>query len=130
MPNASAVCANLAKSKASIITNAGEREQAQEGIEAIIEENKVAAKTERDEYLEIVLDCISSYEHNQDLYKEGLPPPQSLSLDNPDSLRHLREDGFKGSEQRQIRLVKSATFKIQPKKGQPNLLMKRLSTHR
>ena len=105
------------------ITNAGEREQAQEGIEAIIEENKVAAKTERDEYLEILLDCIASYEHNQDLYKEGLPAPQSLSLDNPDSLRHLREDGFKGSEQRQIRLVKSATFKIQPKAGQPNLLM-------
>jgi hypothetical protein len=40
-----------------------------------------------------------------------------------ESLTHLREDGFKGSKQRQIRLVKSATFRIRPRTGQPNLLM-------
>ncbi len=105
------------------ITNEGERDQARETIAAINEENEGAAKTERDEYLEILIDCINSYEHNQDLYKEGLPAPQNLALDNPDSLRHLREDGFKGSEQRQIRLIKSATFKIHPQPDQPSLLM-------
>jgi hypothetical protein len=47
----------------------------------------------------------------------------SLMLDDENSLKHLREDGFKGSEQRQIRLIKSATFRIVPKAGQPNLLM-------
>ncbi len=46
-----------------------------------------------------------------------------MTLDDETSLKHLREDGFKGSDQRQIRLVKSATFRIHPKAGQPNLLM-------
>jgi Fe-S cluster assembly ATPase SufC len=105
------------------ITNDAEREQARETIAAITEENKGAAKTERDEYLEILIDCANSYEHNQDLYKDGPPAPQSLILDNEDSLRHLREDGFKGSEQRQIRLIKSATFRIHPRPDMPNLLM-------
>ncbi len=105
------------------ITNDAEREQARETIAAIMEENKGAAKTERDEYLEILIDCANSYEHNQDLYKDGPPAPQSLILDNEDSLRHLREDGFKGSEQRQIRLIKSATFRIHPRPDMPNLLM-------
>ncbi|MCP4363241.1 MAG: GTPase RsgA [Chloroflexi bacterium] len=105
------------------ITNAGEREQALDDIKAIAEEAEGAAKTERDEYLDILVDCINSYENNKDLFKAGTPPPQSLILDDEDSLRHLREDGFKGSNQRQIRLIKSATFKIQPRTGQPNLLM-------
>ncbi len=105
------------------ITNDAEREQARETIAAIMEENKGAAKTERDEYLEILIDCANSYEHNQDLYKDGPPAPQSLALDNEDSLRHLREDGFKGSERRQIRLIKSATFRIHPRPDVPNLLM-------
>jgi len=105
------------------ITNDAEREQARETIAAIMEENKGSAKTERDEYLEILIDCANSYEHNQDLYNDGPPAPQSLILDNEDSLRHLREDGFKGSEQRQIRLIKSATFRIHPRPDMPNLLM-------
>lgn len=105
------------------ITNEAERDQARETIANINEENQGSAKTERDEYLEILIDCLASYENNQDLYKEGLPAPQSLALDNPDSLRHLREDGFKGSDQRQIRLIKSATFKIHPHPDQPSLLM-------
>ncbi|MCP5099501.1 MAG: hypothetical protein GY943_28430, partial [Chloroflexi bacterium] len=90
----------------------------------IIEAGEANAKTERDEYLEILLDCISSYENNKTLFKAGTPPPQSLALENEDSLTHLREDGFKGSNQRQIRLIKSATFKIAPPAaGQPDLLM-------
>ncbi|MFQ5419779.1 MAG: dynamin family protein, partial [Anaerolineae bacterium] len=105
------------------ITNSGEREQAQGDIKTIIEESQDAAKTERDEYLEILLDCIASYENNKTLFKSGTPPPQSLALDDENSLKHLREDGFKGSDQRQIRLVKSAAFKIKPRAGQPNLLM-------
>jgi GTPase SAR1 family protein len=105
------------------ITNQGEREQAQADIKAIIEETEGHAKTERDEYLEILLDCIHSYENNAELFKAGTPPPMSLMLDDENSLKHLREDCFKGSEQRQIRLIKSATFRIVPKAGQPNLLM-------
>jgi hypothetical protein len=106
------------------ITNSGEREQARKDIEALEESRKEQAKTESDEYLDILLDCIESYENNKDLYKNGgTPPPVSLQLDNEESLKHLREDGFKGSNQRQIRLIKSATFRIKPKTGQSNLLM-------
>ncbi|MCL4804902.1 MAG: dynamin family protein [Anaerolineae bacterium] len=105
------------------ITNSGEREQARKDIEALQESRKDQARMERDEYLEILLDCIDSYENNKALYKEGTPPPVSLMLENEDSLKHLREDGFKGSQQRQIRLIKSATFRIQPRTGVPNLLM-------
>jgi hypothetical protein len=105
------------------ITNDGEREQAREAIEEIMAANQENAKTERDEYLEILIDCIDSYEHNQELYKDGQPAPLNLALDKEESLKHLREDGFKGSSQRQIRLIKSATFRIKPRAGQPNLLM-------
>jgi hypothetical protein len=105
------------------ITNDGEREQAREAIEEIMAANQESAKTERDEYLEILIDCIDSYEHNLDLYKDGQPAPLNLALDKEESLKHLREDGFKGSSQRQIRLIKSATFRIKPRNGQPNLLM-------
>lgn len=105
------------------ITNEGEREQAAADIKQIVEDTKDNAKTERDEYLEILLDCITSYDNNKELFKIGTPPPQNLALDNPDSYKHLREDSFKGSNQRQIRLIKSATFRIQPRAGQPNLLM-------
>lgn len=105
------------------ITNSGEREQARKDIVALMEAGKENAKTERDEYLEILIDCLDSYEHNKELFKAGTPPPQNLTLDDENSLRHLREDGFKGSQQRQIRLIKSATFRIHPRSGQPNLLM-------
>lgn len=96
------------------ITNSGEREQALADIKAINEAGVDNAKTGRDEYLDILVDCIHSYENNKELFKAGTPPPQSLTLDDEESLKHLREDGFKGSDKRQIRLVKSATFKIQP----------------
>lgn len=105
------------------ITNSGEREQARKDIEELEESRKDLAKTERDEYLDILLDCIDSYENNKELYKSGAPAPISLPLENEESLKHLREDGFKGNKQRQIRLIKSATFRIKPKTGQPNLLM-------
>ena len=105
------------------ITNDGEREQAEEDIKALIEETSDTAKTERDEYLEILLDCIYSYENNKELYKADTPPPVSLSLEDENSLKHLREDAFKGSDLRQIRLIKSATFRIHPQPGVPNLLM-------
>lgn len=113
----------LAETDSFDITNDAEREQATEDIKALFEEGQDAAKTERDEYLEILVDCIRSYENNKTLYKAGTPPPQNLSLESEESLKHLREDGFKGSDERQIRLVKSATFKIHPKTGRPNLLM-------
>jgi energy-coupling factor transporter ATP-binding protein EcfA2 len=105
------------------ITNDAEREQVADDIKGIVEESKEESKTERDEYLEILLDCIHSYENNKTLFKAGTPPPQSLSLNDEESLKHLREDGFKGSDQRQIRLIKSASFKIHPHAGQPDLLM-------
>lgn len=105
------------------ITNDGEREQALTTVKGVIEGNQGQAKTERDEYLEILIDCIHSYDNNKELFKAGTPPPISLPLENEESLKHLREDGFKGSNQRQIRLIKSATFRIVPRTGVPNLLM-------
>jgi hypothetical protein len=106
------------------ITNRAEREQARADITAIIEEGRENAKTERDEYLEILIDCIDTYEVHDEMFQNGPPPPQTLPLDDEQSLMHLREDGFKGSKnQRQIRLVRSASFRIHPRAGQPNLLM-------
>lgn len=105
------------------ITNTGEREQAKKDIVELEESRKDAAKAERDEYLDIILDCIESYENNKELYKEGTPSPVNLPLEKEESLKHLREDSFKGSNQRQIRLIRSATFRIHPKTGVPNLLM-------
>ena len=46
------------------IINDGEREQAREAIQQIMTDEAENAKTERDEYLEILIDCIDSYEHN------------------------------------------------------------------
>ncbi len=107
------------------ITNTAEREQARESIGDIFEEGKENAKTERDEYLEILVDCIRTYEAHEDMYQNGAAPaPQNLPLADDQSLYHLREDGFKGKpQQRQIRLVRSATFRIKPRAGMPNLLM-------
>jgi hypothetical protein len=105
------------------ITNDGERDQARKDIMALEESRKDQAKAERDEYLDILLDCIDSYDNNKELFKAGTPPPISLPLENEESLKHLREDGFKGSQQRQIRLIKSATFRVHPRPGVPNLLM-------
>jgi hypothetical protein len=106
------------------ITNQAEREQARADIAAIDEEGRDNAKTERDEYLDILIDCIDTYEAHDELFQNGPPPPQTLPLDDPDSLLHLREDGFKGNKnQRQIRLVRSATFRVHPRAGVPNLLM-------
>lgn len=106
------------------ITNKGEREQAEETIRALLETGRDNAKTERDEYLEILLDCINTYEVQEDLFQNGPPEPRSLPLEDADALKHLREDGFKGSpERRMIRLIRSATFRVRPRAGQPNLLM-------
>ncbi|MEM9775594.1 MAG: dynamin family protein [Chloroflexota bacterium] len=105
------------------ITNSGEREQARFDIEGILEANRDAAKTERDEYLEILIDCLATYNNHQNLFESDQPAPAVFDLNDETALTHLREDGFKDSDQRQILLVKSATFKIQPKDGVPNLLM-------
>ncbi|HZD11755.1 MAG TPA: dynamin family protein [Candidatus Binatia bacterium] len=106
------------------ITNKGEREQAGETIRELLESSRDNAKTERDEYLEILLDCINTYEVQKDLFQNGPPVPQILPLDDEESLKHLREDGFKASpDRRKIRLIRSATFRIRPRAGQPNLLM-------
>ncbi len=113
----------LAEIESFDITNDAEREQGRELIEATNESTRDEAKTEQDEYLEILIDCIDTYEANKNLFQNGPPAPQSFDLDNEDALTHLREDGFKGSKKRQIRLVKSATFKVQPRAGQANLLM-------
>ncbi|GAB4162604.1 MAG: hypothetical protein Fur0021_36970 [Candidatus Promineifilaceae bacterium] len=105
------------------ITNDEERKQAQTAIAGIIEASRNEAKTERDEYLEILLDCISTYEQHRALYANGVAAPRSLPLDSENALKNLREDGFKGSSERQIRLVRSATFKIHPRSGIPDILM-------
>ena len=105
------------------ITSSGERDQARYDIEGILEANRDAAKTERDEYLEILIDCLQTFENHQNLFEMDQPAPAVYDLADETALTHLREDGFKGSAQRQIRLVKSATFKIKPKDGVANLLM-------
>jgi hypothetical protein len=105
------------------ITNNGERGQGRSYIENLQEESREEAKTEQDEYLEILIDCIETFEAQKELFTNGPPPSKAYPLDNVEALTHLREDGFKGSDKRQIRLVKSATFKILPRSGQPNLLM-------
>ncbi len=105
------------------ITNDGERDQAREAIKQIMAGNADSAKTERDEYLEILIDCVDTYSNHKDLYKSGPPAPLSLPLEG-DALIHLREDGYKGhNKKRQIRLVRSATFRIHPRPDQSNLLM-------
>jgi len=114
----------LAELDAFDVTNDGERELAEQGIKDIMEAGRENAKTERDEYLEIILDCISTFESHQEIFKGDKPDPQVLNLADADSLKHLREDGFKGnSNQRQIRLVRSATFRVHPRPGMPNLLL-------
>lgn len=113
----------LAEIDAFDVTNEGEREQALESINAMVDEGREDAKTEQDEYLEILIDCINTYEAYKDLFKNGPPPSQTFTMDNEEALTHIREDGFKGSNKRQIRLIKSATFKLQPQTGKPNLLM-------
>lgn len=96
------------------ITNDAEREQAQSDINDRLAANADVAKTEQDEYLDILLDCISTYENHAQLMKSEMPPPAIYPLSNEEAYTHLREDGFKGSSTRQIRLIKSATFKIKP----------------
>ncbi|HSH03925.1 MAG TPA: dynamin family protein [Anaerolineae bacterium] len=105
------------------ITNAGEREQARADIAAIQEAAREEAKTDRDEYIDILIDCLDTFENHQELFKADSPPPQLFDLNDPTALEHLREDGYKGSDQRQIRIVRSATFKIHPHPDNPNLLM-------
>ena len=53
------------------ITNDGERDQARKDIMALEESRKDQAKAERDEYLDILLDCIDSYDNNKELFKAG-----------------------------------------------------------
>jgi len=114
----------LAEIESFDITNDAERRQAREAIEGMQDEGRESAKSERDEYLEIVIDCINTYEAQEDLFQNGPPPPRRLPLEDEQSLVYLREDGFKGDRQkRQIRLVRSATFRIHPRPGRPNLLM-------
>ena len=106
------------------ITNKAEREQAHDSINEMLDTSRDNAKTERDEYLEILLDCINTFEIHKELFQNGPPAPETLTLDDEESLKHLREDGFKGSpDRRKIRLIRSATFRIKPRAGQPNLLM-------
>ena len=112
------------------ITNEGERNIARDAINAAITNGRELAKTERDEYLEILLDCIATYENHRELMKADTPPPMDFRLDDESALLHLREDGYKGSDQRQIRLVRSATFRIHPPADKPNLLMNGFFAHR
>lgn len=105
------------------ITNDGERDVALASIQNILTQNRESAKTERDEYLEILLDCIATYENHRELFKADTPPPQVYTLDQTDVYKHLREDGFKGSAERQIRLIKAATFRIHQRTDQPDLLL-------
>lgn len=97
------------------ITNDGERTMATNLINKLMTANMDKAKTEVDEYYEILLDCIVTYDNNAELFKADTPLPQTYDIANENAYKHLREDGFKGSSQRQIRLVKSATFRIHPK---------------
>jgi hypothetical protein len=105
------------------ITNDAEREQAQESIDEMIDDGRDDAKTEQDEYFEILLDCISTFESRKDLFQDGPPPPSVHSIDDIEALTHIREDGYKGNDKRQIRLIRAATFRIHARDDMPNLLM-------
>jgi len=105
------------------INNDAEREQARLSIEEMKDDARDDAKTEQDEYFEIILDCIDTYESKKDLFQDGPPPTKAFTIDDENALTHLREDGFKGSGQRQIRLIRSATFRVHPRDDFPNLLM-------
>ena len=105
------------------VTNDAEREQARTSIEEMMEDSRDDAKTEQDEYLEILIDCIETFETRKELFQDGPPPSISFAIDDEKALTHLREDGYKGSNQRQIRLIRSATFRIQARDDFPNLLM-------
>jgi hypothetical protein len=105
------------------IADDGERALALETIQSQLDGDRQEAKTERDEYLEILVDCVRTFEAQRGLFQNGPPPSRSYSLDDEEALTHLREDGFKGSAKRQIRLVKSATFRLRPTAGRPDLLM-------
>jgi len=105
------------------VTNDAEREQARTLINEMMEEGRDDAKTEQDEYLEILVDCIHTFETKKELFQNGPPPTKSFAIDDEEALTHLREDGFKGNNKRQIRLIRSATFRIQARDDFPNLLM-------
>ncbi|MGB3715326.1 MAG: dynamin family protein [Candidatus Promineifilaceae bacterium] len=105
------------------INNDAEREQARLLIEETMEEGRDDAKTEQDEYFEILIDCIETFESKKELFQNGPPPSKSFSIDDDEALTHIREDGFKGSGKRQIRLLRSATFRIHARDNFPNLLM-------
>jgi len=105
------------------VTNDAEREQARTLINEMMEEGRDDAKTEQDEYLEILVDCIHTFETKKELFQNGPPPTKSFAIDDEEALTHLREDGFKGNDKRQIRLIRSATFRIQARDDFPNLLM-------
>ena len=70
----------LAELDAFDVTNKGERELAEQSIKDIMEAGRENAKTERDEYLEIILDCISTFEAHQSIFKNDTPDPQVLNL--------------------------------------------------
>jgi ABC-type glutathione transport system ATPase component len=80
----------LAETEGFDITNEVEREQARDAIDQLIEDAREDAKTERDEYLEILIDCLNTYESNEGLFQNGPPTPQSFTLDNEEALTHLR----------------------------------------
>jgi hypothetical protein len=105
------------------VSNDAEREQARILIEEMKDEGRDDAKTEQDEYFEILLDCIDTFEAKKDLFQNGPPPSTSFAIDDQEALTHIREDGNKGSQKRQIRLIRSATFRIHARDDFPNLLM-------
>ncbi|MGH2537336.1 MAG: dynamin family protein [Candidatus Promineifilaceae bacterium] len=105
------------------ITSPAERDAVRQAIGEEQAAGREESKAERDEYLDILLDCIQNFEANQDMYAEDPPATRTFSIGDPDALTHLREDGFKGSERRLIRLIRSATFHIRPQAGKPDMLM-------
>ena len=105
------------------ITDDAERDIALNKVRQLLEANRDSAKTEQDEYYGILLDCIATYENNKELFKTDTPAAQEYTLNDEDGYLHLREDSFKGTSQRQIRIIKSATFRIHPPSDQPNLLL-------
>lgn len=131
------ICAQ-AKVDSFDIRNNGERDNALIAIRNLELEISQEARGETNEYLDILKDCITTYSLYKDRIENGElkervfypiddtyqawreEPP---GLDKIDPIEAVREDGYKGKRQRQIRLIKSATFKIDNFADNSNLLM-------
>jgi hypothetical protein len=75
-PTASAACASWPRSRASTSPTAASANRPGRPSTAIAEDGRENAKTERDEYLDILIDCIDTYESSKNLFRMGRRHPR------------------------------------------------------